>query len=202
MRRQSIRHQSRLATLALALSLVLIPGNAFADGWVDDQAADATAGDISDHEEGSDDPDLMTTGSHDPDAMTVDAGTMSTRMADSEDPDAMTTGVDAMDDVTGEGLTDLKTAKPDEGFIALEAPGQSEWQPTTNARILLARQNLLRAEARAEAARTAYGDMMESNYPRGQARIRIVNERDASLKAFEEAKRALAKAEAAVPAAY
>jgi len=37
--------------------------------------------------------------------------------------------------------------------------------------------------------------MMERNYPRGAARIQIVNERDASMKALEEAKSALADAE-------
>jgi hypothetical protein len=181
----------RLVVVMLTFSLTAIPVDGLADGWADDAAAESTADDIEDHEEGAEDPDRMTTGSHDPDSMTVESGTMDTRMADSEDPDKMVVGVDEMDEASSEGLTDLKRAKPDVGYIALEIPGQSEWQSTTNARVLVARKNLLRAEARARAARTAYGNMMESDYPRGQSRIRIVTERDDSMKAFEEAKQAL-----------
>jgi hypothetical protein len=199
--RPSLRRRPHLAALALAFLLVVLPGAALAGGWADDEAADSTSDDIQDHEDGSQDPDAMTEGSRDPDQMTTDSQSMGSHMAGSEDPDADVTGAAKMDDTAGEGLMNLKMDKPDEGYVALEAPGQSEWQPTTNARVLMARKNILQAEARARAARTAYGDMMESDYPRGEARIRIVNERDAAFKAFEQAKQALAEADAAAAAA-
>jgi len=192
--RPPTRRRSRFAGLALTFLLVALPGAVLAGGWAGDDAAEATSDDIQDHERGAQDPDSMTEGSLDPDRITTGSESMSD--AESENPDTRTTGAARMDDTTAEGLTDLKTAKPDEGYVAFEVPGQSEWQPTTNARILAARQRLLRAEARARAARTTYGNMIESDYPRGEARIRIVKERDASLAAFEKAKQALAEAEA------
>jgi hypothetical protein len=92
-------------------------------------------------------------------------------------------------------LTDLKKVRPDEGFEAIEVPGQLEWEPTTDPSVLVARKHLVRAQQRARNARTVYGDMMEQNYPRGAARIQIVKERDASMEVLGEAKSALAVVE-------
>ena len=98
-------------------------------------------------------------------------------------------------ETTSQNLTDLAESRPDSGFESIEIPGQSEWQPTTDPDVLRARKELVRAQKRAQTARTISGDMQERNYPSGEARIRIVNERDASMKALEEAKRALAAVE-------
>jgi hypothetical protein len=182
--------------MLLALALGALPAQAEAeDGWVDDEAAETTAGEIEEHEEQSQNPDDMTAGSRDPDAMTTQSETMAGRETRSQDPDAMVTGSSREDEVTGEDLTDLREVAPDRGFVPIDVPGQHDWQPTTNPEVLQARKRLLRAEKRAEAAQTAYGDMMMRNYPRGEARIRIVNERDAAMEALEEAKRELTAAE-------
>ena len=200
MLRKSTRHHHAAAAFAFVLSLAvytLIPTIAHANDWAGNDAAEATAGDMEDHEASSKDPDDMTVGSHDPDEMTVESETMDGRMAESEDPDQMVVDSEEMSDHMGSStdLTDLKMASPDKGLEAIEVPGQSEWAPTTDPEVLVARKHLVRAQQRARNARTVYGDMMERNYPKGAARIQIVKERDASMKALEEAKSALAEAE-------
>ena len=197
MHRESTRHVLTAAALALALSIAVYPAITQANdsGYAD--PAEATSGDMEDHEASSKDPDDMTAESHDPEEMTVESETMEGRMAESEDPDRMVTGSEVLSEHEGSStdLTDLKKARPDEGFEAIEVPGQSEWETTTDPKVLVARKHLLRAQQRARNARTVYGDMMENNYPRGAARIQIVKERDASMEALREAKSALSAAE-------
>jgi hypothetical protein len=197
MRRETTRYHHTAAAIAMACSLAAYPAITQASDWNGGEAAEATSGQMDDHEATSKDPDDMTAESHDPDEMTVDSETMDGRMAESEDPDQMVTGAGQLDDHEGSStdLTDLKTARPDDGFEAIEVPGQSEWGTTTDPGVLVARKHLVRAQRRARNARTVYGDMMERDYPRGAARIQMVNERDASMKALEEAKSALAAAE-------
>jgi len=182
------------AAIVLVLSLVAHPALTQANDW---DAAEATSGQMDDHKATSEDPDDMTVGSRDPDELTVDSETMDGRMAESEDPDSMVTGAGDLSDHEGSStdLTDLKMASPDVGFEDIEVLGQSDWQPTTDPEVLVARKHLVRAQQRARNARTVYGDMMEQNYPRGAARIQIVKGRDASVKALEETKSALADAE-------
>jgi len=194
MYRESTRDRYAAAVIALALLLAGYPALTKANDW---DAAKATSGQMDDHKATSEDPDEMTVGSRDPDEMTVDSETMDGRMAESENPASMVTGAEDLSDHEGSStdLTDLKKASPDVGFEDIEVPGQSDWQATTDPEVLVARKHLLRAQQRASNARTVYGDMMERNYPRGAARIQIVKERDASMKALEEAKSALADAE-------
>ncbi len=52
-----------------------------------------------------------------------------------------------------------------------------------------AKQALAEARERREQANTAYGQMMESGYPRGEARATIVNERKSAQAAFDAADR-------------
>jgi len=190
----TLDHAATAAAIVLVLSLVAHPAPTQANDW---DAAEATSGQMDDHKATSKDPDEMTVGSHDPEELTVDSETMDGRMAESEDPDSMVTGAGDLSDHEGSStdLTDLKMASPDVGFEDIEVPGQSDWQPTTDPEVLVARKHLVRAQQRARNARTVYGDMMEQNYPRGAARIQIVKERDASMKALEETKSALADAE-------
>ena len=197
MRREMTRTQHAAAAIAMACSLAGYPAITQASDWNEGEAAEATSGQMDDHKATSKNPDDMTTGSHDLDEMTVDSETMDSRMAESKDPDQMLTGAGQMDDHEGSStdLTDLKTDSPDAGFEAIEVPDQSEWNTTTDPAVLVARKHLVRAQERARNARTVYGDMMHRNYPTGAARIQIVNERDASMKALEEAKSALAAAE-------
>jgi hypothetical protein len=197
MHRESTRQHHIAAACALTLSLAIHPAITQANDWADNEPAEATSGQMKDHEASSKDPDDMTVGSHDPDEMTVESETMEGRMAESEDPDRMVVDSEEMSDHMGSStdLTDLKKARPDEGFEAIEVPGQSEWEPTTDPSVLIARKHLVRAQQRARNARTVYGDMMEQNYPRGAARIQIVKERDASMEVLGEAKSALAVVE-------
>ena len=102
MLRRTTRRRLRLASLTLAISLLALPVVSLAGGWVDDDAADTTADDIQDHEEGSDNPDTMTEGSRNPDQMTTDSGTMAGRMEGAKNPDGMVTGAAAMDDTSGD----------------------------------------------------------------------------------------------------
>ena len=194
MYRESIRDHSAAAVIAFAFLLAAFPAATQASDW---DAAEATSGQMDDHEATSEDPDEMTVGSRDPDGLTVDSETMDGRMAESENPDSMVAGTEDLSDHEGSStdLSDLKKASPDQGFEEIEVPGQSDWQPTTDPEVLVARKHLVRAQKRARNARTVYGDMMEQNYPRGAARIQIVNERDAAMKALEEAKSALSSAD-------
>ncbi len=107
--------------------------------------------------------------------------------AGSENPDDRTVG--------SEDLNDLPAARPDSGEESIEAPGQARWEATTDPEVVIARDKLVRAERRATAADKAYGEMRQNNYPRGDARVRIVKERDEAMQGLEEAKRALATAE-------
>ncbi len=192
-------HQNgfRLAAIVLALSLGALPCVAGADGWSGDDAARTTAGQLDDHEASSENPDEMTTESHDPDDMLADTENPDDMVAESEDPDSMVVraGQIANHEATSENLTNLREAKADPGFVPIEVAGQADWEPATNPQVLVARKHLIVAQDRARAAITTYGDAERDNYPRGEARIRITKERDAAMKALEEAKQALAVVE-------
>jgi len=183
--------------MILVLSLSTLSSAARAEQWGDDDVAETTAGQLDDHKATAGDPDDNVAESHDPDEMVVESESLEGRVVEAENPASMVTSAGDLDrhEGTSENLTNMREEKSDVGFQEIEVPGQSEWQPTTDAAVLLARKNLLRAQERAKAARTAYGDANRRNYPRGEARVRIVNERDASMRALEEAKRALAEAE-------
>ncbi len=170
MHRRTTRICLRIATTGLAALFGILAGDANADDWHDKGAAEANAEDLED-------PEDRLTGSEDSDSMLEGSEDIDDHMAESED------------------LTDLPEARPDSDDDPIDLPGQSRWQPTTDPEVVIARNNLLRTEQRAATAKAAYGDMLKRNYPRGEARVRIVNERDAAIKALDEAKRALAAAE-------
>lgn len=192
-------HRTRLGAVAISLAfgLSLVAQAAEAEGWGDSEATETSAGNLDQHEEESRSPDGMTVESQNPDDMVVESERMDGRVVDAENPAAMVAPSGQMDgrEVTSEGFSDPHQVAPDAGAVSIMVPGQADWVPTTDPQVLLARQHLVRAQERARAAITAYGDAEERNYPRGQARIRIVNERDAAMQALEEAKRALAEAE-------
>lgn len=115
------------------------------------------------------------------------AGQLDDHVAEAEDPDDRTVG--------SEDLTDLPAARPDSEDDSIEAPGQTRWATTTDPEVVIARDAVVRAERRAAAAENAYGEMRQNDYPRGDARVRIVKERDEARRGLEEARRALAAAE-------
>jgi hypothetical protein len=197
------RIAGRVLVVILAIAFGGFAGVALADVDMDDMddmdggAAETTAGQLDDHEAHSKNPDDMTAESRDPDEMTVESEKLDDHMADSENPDDMMAKSQDPDElvVESENLSDLPEEKPDSGYESIEVPGQKSWEPTTDPELLAARKNLVRAQNRAEVARTVYGDTMRRNYPRGEARVRIVEERDASSEDLEKAKAVLAAAE-------
>ncbi len=187
------RQGRALAAILVAFSLGALPSAALADGSSDVDAARGRAGNLEDHQASSSDLEDRMAKSRDPDEMVAESETMEGREAEAKNPASMVVDSGELDrhQATSTNLTDLREAKPDAGFEAIEVPGQADWVPSTDPEVLVARKQLVQAQKRAEAARTAYGDAQERNYPRGEARIRIVNERDAAMKTLEGAKRAL-----------
>jgi hypothetical protein len=57
-----------------------------------------------------------------------------------------------------------------------------------SARQLVAKRHLERAQKEATMARTRYGDMMRDDYPRGKPRLRIIDQRDESMRALDQAR--------------
>jgi len=98
-------HTATAAAIALAFSLVAYPALTQANDW---GAAEATSGQMDDHEATSGDPDEMTVGSE----------TMDGRAVESENPASMVTGAGQLDEQEGSStdLTNLKKAKPGRGF--------------------------------------------------------------------------------------
>jgi hypothetical protein len=194
MARPSLRRlQSAAGPILFACVLVALLVPLSASSWQGDDAAEATAGRLDDHEAHSENPNDSVVGSEDPNSMTVESETMAGREAQSENPDSMEASAGQLDDheVDSESLADLAVASPDHGYESIEVSGQSSWELTNDPAVQAARDNLVKAQERASAARTTYGDMMERNYPRGQARLDIVKERDTSMQALEKAKAAL-----------
>ena len=190
------------ATIALAVVLGVLPGAAIADDGNDEGAAAATAGQLEDHDADSEDPDDDIEGSEDSDRRTVGSEDPGKRRTGAEDSDSMLEGSGDVERhaADSEDLTNLPEAPPDSGDDSIDDSGQSHREPMSasseaNPEVVIARNNLDRAEKRAAAARSAYGDMIQRDYPRGDARVQIVKERDAAMKAYEDAKRALAAAE-------
>ncbi len=198
MHRKTTRIRQQMAFAGLAALLSILPGAAIAeDDWSDEGAAETRAGQLDDHEAESEDPDDRTLGSEDLEDMETGSEDPENRTAGGEDPDSMAVGSEDIErhEADSEDLTDLPVARPDSGEEPIEDPGQARWEPTTDPEVVIARNNFVRAERRAAAAEQAYGDMRRNDYPRGEARIRIVNERDEAMRGLEEAKRALAAAE-------
>jgi hypothetical protein len=181
----------------------LVCGVASASGWDGNDPAEATAGDMEDHMAGSGDPDEMEATSKDPNDLE----------AHSEDPDDLEVSSEQLEDHvaqtealadhegTSYELSELKNSSPDDGFDPIEMPGQNEWGPSSDPLVIVARRHLERAQEQARAARSNYGQMMQNDYPRGAARIRIVEARDAAEEKLAEAKAAIISLDGGGPAA-
>ncbi len=202
MRRRITRILLWTATIALAALLGVLPGAAIADDRNDEGAAETTAGQLEDHDADSEDPDDDVEGSEDSDRRTVGSEDPGKRRTGAEDSDSMLEGSGDVERhaADSEDLTNLPGDRPDAGDDSIDDSGQSRGEPMSassevDPEVVIARNNLVRAEKRAAAARSAYGDMIQRDYPRGDARVQIVKERDAAMKAYEDAKRALAATE-------
>lgn len=203
MRRRVTRILLWTATISLAILLGILPGAARADDRDGNGgAAETTAGQLKDHDADSENPDDDLLGSEDSDRRTVGSEDPAKRQTGSENSDSMLEGSGDIDrhETGSEDLTNLPEARPESGDDSIDDSGQSRQEPMSASSeadpdVVIARNNLVRAEKRAAAARSAYGAMVQRDYPRGDARVQIVKERDDAMKAYEEAKRALAAAE-------
>jgi hypothetical protein len=175
-----------LALTALIVALV-VPGVGFSDEWTGDDPARSTADDLDDHKAHSSSPsdheaeshDMVEGHSEDPDDMVVEADQMDV------------VGTDDINEHEGSttALQDLRVEAPDGGANPIH---DSRLDGTENASLsagqLVAKRHLERAEAQAAAARNTYGEMMQDDYPRGAARIRIIEHRDETMSDLEQAR--------------
>jgi hypothetical protein len=187
----------RWTVVLLTLSLTASVGLAAAEHSEGADAAIAAPESLEERQAQPGDLESRTVGAGDPDESTVEAGTIEGREARAEDPEASVAEAGRLEGriAESESLSNLPPAAPDTGATSLEIPGQDDWRDTTDPEVVVARKRLVRAQARARAARDTYAEMLQRNYPRGEARLRIVHERDAAIAAFEQARRALEDAQ-------
>jgi len=180
-----------LAAVVMALFLTgLLVEAAQAEGFESDPPSETTSDTMGDHEEGSENPDSMLTGSEDPDASIAHSEDPDDMVTGSEDPDSMVEGAQQLDAHEGHayGEQNLKESAPDAGAVPIEMEGQASWTATNDPKLITARRELVRAQERARAADTRYGNMIRTQYPTGAAREEIVRERDEAMAALEAAK--------------
>jgi hypothetical protein len=182
---------NRILPILIGLALLMPAAGGADDDWAG--PARTTAGDLEDHEASSIDPDTRE----------AESGEM--QEGDSEDPDDLEVESEEMHVVeAGEledhegssaNLEDLPYEAPDDGSEVIDDHRTEEVGVLNlDAEQLVAKRRLERAEAEAEAARTRYGDMMRDDYPRGDARMRITEHRDESMRALKAARAAFDEA--------
>ena len=193
MARRSTRASRIVASAALVLGfafLMTVPalaGDDDNDPW---DPAMSTSDTMDHHHAESIDPDSLVVESEDlddhlghsenPDDLVVESGDPDERLAESESLDSH--------EGHSENLSDLETVAPDDGYEPIVPASQANWEPTDDARVVVARDRVVRAEERATRARSRYSEMMDRDYPRGAARERIVRERDESETALYKAR--------------
>ena len=194
MTRASTLRVSAIWTVAIGLALACASVSFAEEAW---EPARTTADTLDNHRATTEDPDEMVAETEDPDDMVAETENPDDMVAETRDPDSMVVETDSLEEHEGRtyDLSDLPEVAPDKGFEAVDMWGQREWTPASDATIIVARRNVVRAEKRAQAARDRYGEMMQNNYPRGAGREAIVRERDESMKQLELAKQALLDAE-------
>jgi hypothetical protein len=191
LRENSIRPFFGLVCTALFLGVA-----ATASSESDWEAARSTSDTMEDHQAHSENPDDLRGESETLDSHVVESEKLDDHIGHSENPDDMVAAPGKLADheAESEELGTLSMDAPDAGARAIRMPGDDAWKKSTNPRAIVAGRNFERAQQRAEKARDNYGRMMRNDYPRGDARERIVSERDASMTALEEARTALGSA--------
>jgi hypothetical protein len=172
-------------------------------GWEGNDPSESTAGDMDDHMAGSENPNDIEATSEDPndlESQSMDPNDLEVASEQLEDHEGAAENLEDHEGTTY-GLGELKNTSPDDGFDPIEMPGQEDWGPSSDPEVVVARRHLERAQQQARVARYNYGEMMQNNYPRGAARIRIVEARDAAEKKLAEAKAALVALDGGAPAA-
>jgi len=175
-----------------ALVFVLAPllcVAASANDWTDDDPARTSAGEIEDHEATSSDPSDHEAHSHEMDeGQAEDLEDHIVGTEDLEDHMVETEDLEQHEGTTT-ALQDLRYEAPDDGLDPID-DGRLDGVDETHldAGQLVAKRHLASAQDEAAAARTVYGDMMRDNYPRGAARIRVIERRDATMADLEQAR--------------
>jgi hypothetical protein len=181
------------AVISAAISLYAFAAVAENDPWDSYAApAEATSDTVGHHEAGSEDPNDLEAGSHDPDEYVVDSKDPDDLTVESGEADIASPGRLADHEYESRGVQDLRTEAADDGYEAIDdGTDLSTSNLNLTAEEIVARRHLKRAEIEASEARDTYGRMMQNDYPRGEARERIVRHRDESMQALEEARRQL-----------
>jgi len=161
----------RFALLVTALTFTFFAAHALAD---DDEAGPAMGHSL--------DPDDLTVESEDPDDM----------MGDSKDPDDLVVESEDLEDHAGRSY-ELGDLPQDSGSQNLPDPmpqlvaEPSPPGPNDGSQVHAAWRAVQSAERNMEASNDIYANMIDNNYPRGERRARIIEERRA---AFDEVNQA------------
>jgi hypothetical protein len=170
-----------------------------------------------DHLATSSDSDSDLGHSQNPDDLLVESVNPDSLLAESEDPDSLVVESENLDDRLGHStaLQDLPDADAQEREIEQETLAEMrerhrteglaedatatprDGPPSTSgnrmnaqiASIRAAKKQFAAAKARASKADEAYGVMMERDYPRGEARLKIVDERKLAQQELESAQK-------------
>jgi hypothetical protein len=187
MRSRSSQRSELIFALAGFLLLAAFPRVLVADAGDDHKPAMAKSGDMEDHMAESIDPETRLEESHemdegyseDPEDLVVESG--QEHVVETEDLE------DHMGSSTA--LQDLELESSDDGFDVIDDGRLREIVDShLSARQLVAKRHLERAQKEAAMARTRYGDMMRDDYPRGKPRLRIIDQRDESMRALAQAR--------------
>jgi len=183
----------RLVLLVTAFTFAFVATQAFAD---DDEAGAAVG-----H---SADPDGMTAGSEDVDDLEGQSGNSDDMVMGSEDPDDMTGRSEDPDHMVGDSedldsrvghSSELDDLAEDSGGGNLPDPmpqlvaEPSPPGPDDGSQVHAAWRSVQAAERNMEAANDTYSNMIESDYPRGEQRARIIEERRAAFEEVNQARR-------------
>jgi hypothetical protein len=176
---------STLIAIALGLAIwLLVPGAALAEDDRYGRPAMGASSDPDDHLAESEDMDDMQGHSQDPDDLVVGSGDLDDHVVDSEDPDDLLETSDDLDDHVGHSsdLQDLPSAAALDAAADERAMDEARSQmgpelDLQNASLAEVKHELALAKLRAKEAEHAYGMMRDRNYPRGEARKVIVDER-------------------------
>jgi hypothetical protein len=175
---------------ALVFALVsILCVTASANDWTDDDPSRTSAGEIEDHQATSSDPSDHEAHSHEMDE--GHAEDLEDHMAGTEDLEDHVVEAEDLEEHEGTttALQDLRYEAPDDGLDPIDDGRLDRIDDEhLDAGQLVAKRHLARAQEEAAAARSVYGDMIRDNYPRGAARIRIIERRDATMADLEQAR--------------
>ena len=177
----------RLFLIVSMAGFLLPTGAALAQGGFGEGDAEPSDG-LDSMTVESENPDSLTVGSENPDSLTVDTNALPTPVApESPTPQA---GTGTSPDAETVGTESLSDSPEGPGLYgnARNPAASPDLVPDQPQSLDQARAMLQRAKARLDRANAAVGNMMESNYPRGQARIALYDEKKSAESDVAQAK--------------